>query len=367
MTVFSELLGSEVLSEDVKSKLEEAFAKQIAEAKTELTANLREEFAQRYEHDKGMIVESMNTMIEEAITHEIEEFKQDKDALVQARVAYKKKVSEHSELLNKFIMEALARELGELRKDRKAHETNFSKLEEFVLQRLTGELNELKEDEQALRSARVRMVQEGKKIIADAKVKFVKEAANKVEGIISNAMKTELTQLKEDIKVARENAFGRKIMETFAAEFMASHFADGTEVRKMGKQLAVLESKLQVTTQQLEQKDKMIAEAVRKQSIAEDTTKRARIMQELVAPLSKEKREIMEDLLQTVKTTNLKESFEKYLPAVLNESAPRGNAKATLVESAKAQSTVFTGNKSVSAEQSTGKAEIVALRKLAGI
>ena len=67
MTVFSELLGSEVLSEDVKSKLEEAFAKQIAEAKTELTANLREEFAQRYEHDKGMIVESMNTMIEKQL------------------------------------------------------------------------------------------------------------------------------------------------------------------------------------------------------------------------------------------------------------------------------------------------------------
>ncbi len=366
MTVFSELLGSEVLSEDVKSKLAEAFEQKVNEAKAEMTANLREEFAQRYEHDKGLIVESMNQMIEEAIKQEIVEFKQDKDALVEARVAYKKKVAEHSELLNKFVMEALAREIGELRKDRQAHETNFAKLEEFVLQRLTGELNELHEDEQALRTARVRMVQEGKKIIADAKAKFVKEAASKVEGIISSAMKTELTQLKEDIKVARENAFGRKIMETFAAEFMASHFADGTEVKKMGKQVAELQAKLDETTQQLAQKDNMIAEAVRKATVAEDVAKRTRVMQELVAPLSKEKREIMEDLLQTVKTTNLKESFEKYLPAVLNEAVSK-TAKSTLVESAKAQSTVFTGNKSVSADQSTGKAEIVALRKLAGL
>ena len=67
MTSFSELLGSEVLSEDVKSKLAEAFESKIAEAREELTATLREEFSQRYEHDKGLLVDAMDQMISEAI------------------------------------------------------------------------------------------------------------------------------------------------------------------------------------------------------------------------------------------------------------------------------------------------------------
>ena len=366
MTSFSELLGSEVLSEDVKSKLAEAFESKIAEAREELTATLREEFSQRYEHDKGLLVDAMDQMIGEAIEKELVEFQQDKEALAEARINYANNVAKHSELLNKFVMEALAREIKELRNDREANKQNMAQLEEFVLKRLTNELNELHEDEQALRSARVRLVQEGKKTIAQAKEKFVKEAAGKVEGIISKSLKTELSQLKEDIKVARENAFGRKIMETFAAEFMASHFADGMEVKKVSKQLAEVQIKLEETKKQLDTKDNMIAESVRKVAIAEDVARRTTIMQELVAPLSKEKREIMSDLLKTVKTERLKESFEKYLPAVLNETVKSSEKKATLVESTGSQSTAITGNKKQS-EETGSKADIITLKKLAGI
>ena len=156
------------------------------------------------------------------------------------------------------------------------------------------------------------------------------------------------------------------LFRSFAAEFMASHFADGSQIKKVSTQLAEVQAKLEETKKQLDEKDNMIAESARKVAIAEDVARRTNIMQELVAPLSKEKKEIMSDLLKTVKTERLKESFEKYLPAVLNETVKSSEKKATLVESAGSQSTAITGNKKQS-EETGSKADIITLRKLAGI
>ena len=137
----------------------------------------------------------------------------------------------------------------------------------------------------------------------------VKQAETKtVEEAVENTLRHEITQLREDIQTSRENAFGRKIMEAFAAEFMASGFADGTQVKKLGEQIAQLTSRINEQASLLESKDAEIIEAQKKTRIAEGAMKRQQVMQELVAPLGKEKRGIMEDLLKTVKTENLRES-----------------------------------------------------------
>ena len=72
------ILGSEVLSEEVKQSVTEAWNARLAEAREEITAELREEFAGRYENDKAQIVEAMDTMIGEVIAKELEEFQADK-------------------------------------------------------------------------------------------------------------------------------------------------------------------------------------------------------------------------------------------------------------------------------------------------
>ena len=366
MSNFKELFGAEVLSEEVQGQLQEAWNKQVQQLNEEIEANLREEFSQRYEHDKGLIVEAADTMITEAIQREIEEFASDKREVVEAKVSYKKQMKEHASMLNKFVMEAMAKEIKELREDRDSQKTNFAKLEEFALRKLSSELKELREDEQKLVQARVNLVAEGKQVIANAKAKFIKEAAAKAEKLLAESLRTEITQLREDIQTSRENVFGRKIMEAFAGEFMASGFADGTQVKKLGEQIAQLSGRLEEQTSLLESKDAVIAQAQQKIRIAEDTMKRQTAMQELVSPLGKEKRGIMEDLLKTVKTANLRESFNKYLPAVLNESASATKAKAIINESSASQKTEMTGDKA-SSEQDTAGADILSLRKLAGI
>ena len=48
---FEDLIESSELNEEIRASIVEAWESRLTEAREELTAELREEFAQRYEHD----------------------------------------------------------------------------------------------------------------------------------------------------------------------------------------------------------------------------------------------------------------------------------------------------------------------------
>lgn len=357
-----ELLSSGALSEEVRSSISEAWEAKQTELREEVAAELREEFAERYENDKAQIVEAMDTMIGEVIAKELEEFQADKAKVTEDRVAYRKHMKEHARVLDEFVMETLRKEINELREDREAQDKNMAQLEGFVLEQLTKELNEFHEDKRSLVEAKVKMIKEGKEVIEQTKRKFIESAANKVEKILENTIKNELTTLKEDIQVAKENTFGRKIFETFAAEFMSSYLNEGTEVAKMNKAMNELKLKLDEANKAVAEKEVQLSESVRQARIAADKAERKSIMSEMMNPLSKQQKEIMSALLESTKTADLQNAFNKYLPSVLKEDAKPQKTKKVLSESSKE----VTGGKSSVAE-ATVDTNIVNLRKLAGI
>jgi len=358
-----ELLNSNTLSEEVRSSLSEAWETQLTEARESITAELREEFAQRYENDKEQMVEAMDNMIGDVIGKELEEFKQDKAQVAEDRVAYRKHMKEHAVVLDKFVMETLAKEIQELRNDRNAQDDNMTKLEGFVMEQLTKELNEFHEDKRSLVEAKVKMIKEGKEVINQTKADFIKTAAGKIEGIMENTIRNELNTLREDIQTAKENQFGRKIFETYAAEFMSSYLNEGTEVSKLNKVVESLQSEIESKDKAIAEKEVMIAESAKTVRIAKDTAERKQIMQEMMQPLSKDHKEIMGALLESVKTDKLQNAFNKYLPSVLKEDAKPKTNKKVLSES----STEITGNKANESASADADANIVYLRKLAGI
>ena len=358
-----ELLNSNTLSEEVRSSLSEAWETQLSEARDNITAELREEFANRYENDKEQMVEAMDTMIGDVIGKELEEFKEDKAKVNEDRVAYRKHMKEHAKVLDKFVMETLAKEISELRNDRNAQDENMSKLEGFVMGQLTKELNEFHEDKRSLVEAKVKMIKEGKEVINQTKADFIKSAAGKVEGIMENTIKSELHTLREDIKTAKENNFGRKIFETYAAEFMSSYLNEGTEVAKLNKVVEGLQGEIENKDKAIADKEVMIAESAKTAQIAKDTAERKQVMQEMMQPLSKDHKEIMGALLESVKTDKLQNAFNKYLPSVIKEDAKPKTNKKVLSES----NTEVTGNKAEASASAEGGADIVYLRKLAGI
>lgn len=360
-----ELLNTSVLSEDVKSQITKVWESKLADIREEVTAELREEFAQRFENDKNQIVEAMDAMLNDVIKTELSEFAQDKKSLHEDRVAYRKAIREHAKLLDQKINESLVKEITELKEDRKIQKSNMNKLEEFVLHKLTEELNEFHTDKKALVEQRIRMVREGKKIISEAKDNFVKKAAAKAEKLIETALRGEIKTLKEDIQTAKENQFGRKIFETFAAEFMTSALNEGTQVSKLSRELLKFKQKLSESQKVLAQKDKAIMEAKRDAKIARDLSDRKAIMNEMLSPLSKNQREVMGSLLESVKTEKLRDAFNKYLPTVLKESNPKTTqTKAKLTEG----TVVVTGDRaSRTHSENEGSAEIIRIKKLAGL
>jgi hypothetical protein len=358
------LLDSELISEDAKAEINEAWESKLIEAKEQARAELREEFAQRYEHDKNVMVEALDRMVTEGLAVELEQVKAEKQALAEDRVKFQAKMKESSTKFNDFMVTKLAEEIGELRKDRKMHAEGISKLEGFVVHALAKEIQEFAQDKQDVVETKVRLVREARGQLEALKGRFVKESAEKMTQAVSRHLKGELSQLKEDIKAARENNFGRRIFEAYAAEFGATHLNEKAEVRKLHDALAQKDQKLSEAIQ-LTQKAKVLVESKeREMRILKESNQREAALEELLSPLNKEKAEVMRNLLESVQTARLSSAFEKYLPAVLEDRSVK--AKKVITESL-SEATGDKSARSPDADQVESQSNVIDLKRLAGL
>lgn len=407
-----EALGSMVDDENL-TIVSDAITKKLEEAKnaarSEVEDEVREEFARRYENDKGILVEAMDRMLTDAINEELNEFAEDRrdvlkqrnnliEATNKAKKHYQVKLKEHIGKVNKFIAQQLHEEISEFSEDRKSiseqrlklakmivenkksyrnklnshlgvlrefivrqlreeleefaqdrrllqeqrikvakqlreerlqYKQQFNgrikMLEGFVLKQLSDEMREFKEDKDALIESRVKLVTEGKKKLDDTRRQFIKRASTVVETTIEDILRKEMSQFRKDIAESRKNNFGRRLFEAFASEYMTSYLSEGSEVKKLMVQLTETKKKLDETSKQLKSKDKILTEAQSKVRRAEDRANRTKVLNELLSPLARDKRAVMEELLGDVKTDNLRQAYNKYLPSVLNEDASRVN------------------------------------------
>ena len=359
------LLDSELVTEEARSEINEAWEAKLVEAKEQARAELREEFAQRYEHDKTVMVEALDRMVTDGLTAELEQVKAEKQSLAEDRVKFQSKMKESATKFNNFMVTKLAEEIGELRKDRKMHTEGVQKLENFVVHALAREIQEFATDKQDVVNTKVRLVREARSKLEALKSRFVKESAEKMTQSVSRHLKAELSQLQEDIKAARENNFGRRIFEAYAAEFGATHLNEKAEVRKLHDTIAQKDAKLAEAIK-ITQKAKVLVESKeREMRILKESNQREAALEELLAPLNKEKQEMMRSLLESVQTTRLSNAFEKYLPAVLEDRSVK--AAKVITESV----SIATGDKSARSPDADQVAEntsyVIDLKRLAGL
>jgi hypothetical protein len=65
------LLDSDLVNEDTRQAIAEQWEAKLVEAKETVRSELREEFAQRYEHDKTVMVEALDKMVTDGLATEI--------------------------------------------------------------------------------------------------------------------------------------------------------------------------------------------------------------------------------------------------------------------------------------------------------
>ena len=356
------LLDSDLINEETRSEISEAWEAKMTEAREQVRAELREEFAQRYEHDKTVMVEALDRMVTEGLTAEISAVAAEKQALAEDRVKFQSKMKESATKFNDFMVTKLAEEIGELRKDRQQHSQGLEKLEKFVVQALAGEIMEFAQDRRDVVETRVRLVREARGQLEALKSRFVKESAAKMSHSVAKHLRAELSQLQEDIKIARENNFGRRIFEAYAAEFGATHLNENAAVRELNRMVADKNRQLAEATQTLEKAKVLVESKEREIRMIKESNVRESTMEELLAPLNEEKREVMKNLLESVQTARLKGAFEKYLPAVLAEGKT-AKARSVIAESHVA----VTGDKSVKVIEEEDRSNVIDIKRLAGL
>jgi hypothetical protein len=287
----------------------------------------------------------------------------EKQSLAEDRVKFQHKMTESAQKFNGFLVSKLAEEIGELRKDRKMHTEGLAKLENFMVHALAREIQEFAADKRDVVETKVRLVREARSKLEGLKARFVKESADKMSQAVSRHLKAELTQLQEDIKVARENNFGRRIFEAYASEFGATHLNEKAEVRKLYSALSRKDQQLAEAIK-LTQKAKVVVESKERElRMIKESNERDSTMEMLLSPLNKEKRDVMRNLLESVQTSRLKNAFEKYLPAVLEDRS----VKASKVITENVSS--VTGDKTVPTQNvdQEDRSNVIDLKRLAGL
>ena len=349
----SKLVESGVISEDTRASIETAWESKVKENREQVTASLREEFAKRYEHDKGNMVTAIDSMMSEKLSEEITKFVEDRKALAQEKIAYKENVGKHSAKLEEFVLGKLNNELKELHADRSSVHENFKKLEEFVINALTKEIKEFHEDKKGVVETKVKLVAEAKKQMAKMKEAFISKSAKIVEDTVTRKLGEELAQLKEDITKARETNFGKTIFEAFASEYQASYLNEKSETAKLMKVVDETTLKLADAEKSIEEKKAVIESKEAEAKRTADLMERKETMAELLRPLGKDKGEVMSQLLESVQTAKLEASFNKYLPHVMADK-PVETGKQVISEAA--------GDRAQRED-----ADLTNIRKLAGI
>lgn len=239
-------------------------------------------------------------------------------------------------------------------------------LDETLNNTLDAELDELKSDIAQYTDLKIQYAQdlvEAKKALAQKTQADLDTLVDKLDSFLEDVLITEFDELREDLELAHQNDFGRKIFESFSNEYQKSFF----NTNDLGKQVKALESKLE--------KEKNIIKRLTEDRAAH---LREKEMTRVLANLTGDKAEQMAILLKSVETQKLDEMYNVYIGKILKESTDAQQIekviKNKIVESVNRPNNqrVVDGNKKqvttiVETAQKTINSEMDIIRRRAGI
>jgi len=139
--LLQKLLEAEILSEDTKKELEDAFNSKLDEAvdaaKEEASADVRAELTEQWIEERDALIEAVDSKVSDFLDGEISELKEDIERFRDLEAEYAEKLVEAKGEMG----EELKGDLGEL----------VEKLDAFLEIRLTAEVEELREDIESVR------------------------------------------------------------------------------------------------------------------------------------------------------------------------------------------------------------------------
>ena len=217
--LLQKLLEAEVLSEDTKKELEEAFSSQLVEAveaaREEASAEVRTELTSQWVKEKDTLIEAVDTKVTEYVEKEMEELREDIERFRDLEAEYAEK-----------LVEAKASMSGELKDD-------------------------------------------------------LKELVEKIDAFLEMRIANEINELTEDLEEVRKNDFGRRVFEAFANEYMM-HYADEDSSEGQLQEALERIQDLENTLEETEQKRAKVERAVKMDDVLTPLAGRSREVMEAI-------------------------------------------------------------------------------------
>jgi hypothetical protein len=240
-------------------------------------------------------------------------------------------------------------------------DTLIENVESFVAKKLEEEVAELKADIERFRDLEAEYAEkivEEKHSMAEQLSEELDALIDKMDAFFELRLQEEISELREDLEIVKQNEFGRRIFEAFATEFNKSYVDEDSIQSKLAVAIAKLEDAEKTISKLEESQAKMVREAK---------------MEKILAPLSGKKREQMAFVLANVQTDRLEEAYNHFIGRVMKEEAAPAAASATQSEATKTlnegATVVATGDESAETptKQAAAGDKYSHLRKLAGI
>jgi hypothetical protein len=307
---------------------------------------------------------TLEKFVAEQLSSEINELENERQALAEDRIKFKKFVRESTEKFNSFMVEKLSEEIKQIRNDRKVQTVGFKNLEKFVFEQLSTEIGHFAKDRQIVEETKVQLVIGAKQKMSEMQKAFVSKSAKLVKEAVTKSLESELTQLNEDIKVARENMFGRRLFEAFAGEFTATHLNENKEIAKLSSLVKAKNRQLEEAKAIAVKASKLVEAKDREVKIIRESAQRTSTIAELLKPLSKDKANVMSELLEGVQTNKLRSVYDKYLPSVLNETKSTDKPKVTVLNETRK---VVSGDKTAKPNVQYESDNVFEIKRLAGL
>jgi hypothetical protein len=289
--ILQNLLNSELLSEDARAEISSKWTTKVNEFKT----NLREEV-------------SLEVRSELA-----EQYAVERDALVES--------------VDTFVSTRLIEEIAEL----KADIENFRDLEAEFAEKIVEEKHSM-----------------AKKLSEE-----LDELIDKMDAFFELRLTEELTELREDLDIVKQNHFGRKIFEAFVTEFNKSYVDEDSTQSKLAATLSKLADAQTAIAKLEESQSSMIRESK---------------MEKILSSLTGKKREQMAFVLANVETSRLDEAYKHFIGRVLKEDSSEQKSVTSEPAQLITESTkVANSQPEVVTESAQADTKLSYLRQLAGI
>lgn len=349
-----------ISSSEAKNAFNELMRQKVAEIRKEVRQEVFEELSKQSKQDKQNIIESLNIVANQAVAEEkkkndihrknlikeklsLQEAKNNMDKVIEDRVAlvkeqYAKKLEESVksikskimeqkiDFINKasdFINEMMKKQVMETRNNSKQLAESLDKFGKFVSDQIKEQVKERKEEIKSLDALRVRLVKENDSKLASAKKKFFAEAADKMEKFTNSAIAREIKQFRKDIAESRKNSFGKKLYEAFEQEFAIKFFNENKVVSSMMDSVKSSQAKLKQANKNLEQDLMETKKQMSNLTKINESLSREKIISDSISHLTKEKQNMIKNLVKDVTTERLQESINKYIPMILSNKSEK--------------------------------------------